>query len=74
MWEMAKESMVMFLRGKLFADHKHAFGMMAVGTAITAALFLAASRAGVPVLASAPICAFLGGALQPRLFKNLKYR
>jgi hypothetical protein len=74
MWELAKESMVMFLRGKLFASNKHAFGMMAVGMGITAAMFLAATKLGVPILAAAPVSAFLGGGLQPRLYKNLKYR
>jgi hypothetical protein len=74
MWDLAKESMVMFLRGKLFADPRHAFGMMAVGTALTATLFVVTTKLGVPMLAAAPLSALLGGGLQPRLFKNLKYR
>jgi Flp pilus assembly protein TadB len=74
MWDLAKESMVMFLRGKLFADNKHAFSMMAAGMAVTAALFVVAVKLGVPLLVAAPASAFLGGCLQPRLYKNLKYR
>lgn len=75
MWELAKGSMVMFLQGKLFASAKQAYGLMAVGALLTALVFVAATRLlHVPILAAAPLCAFAGGLLQPRLYKNLKYR
>lgn len=74
MWDMARESMILFLRGKLFADPRHAFGLMAVGLGLTAAAFIGAVKLGAPLMVAAPITAFLGGALQPRLYKNLKYR
>lgn len=74
MWELIKNSTKMFVRGKLFANHKHAFGMAALGAGVTAALFVGAAKAGMPVLAAAPVAAFLGGCLQPRLYKNLKFQ
>lgn len=73
MWDMFMSAAQGFLTGKLFARPAHAYGMLLVGIVITAGLFLAGWRVGLPLPAAAAIAAFLGGALQPRLFKNLKY-
>lgn len=74
MWELAKESMLLFLRGKLFASPRDAFGLMALGLGVTAVGFVAAVKLGAPIGIAAPVTAFLGGVLQPRLYKNLKYK
>jgi hypothetical protein len=74
MWEMGFSSIKLFLRGKLFASLPHALGFALVGVLVTAILFVVLARVGLPVLAAGPIAAFGGGLLQPRLYKNLKYR
>jgi len=74
MWEMGLSSIGLFLRGKLFASLPRAVGLAGVGLLATAALFVALVRLGLPMLAATPIAAFAGGVLQPRLYKNLKYR
>ena len=63
-----------FFRGRLFANNGKAFGQIAIGVAVTALLFLAARRLGIPLWGAAAVAGFLGGGLQPYLFKNLKYR
>jgi hypothetical protein len=75
MWDLAKQSMVLFLEGKLFASARQAYGLMATGAIGTAVVFLLAVKAlHAPLVVAAPLVAFAGGLVQPRLFKNLKYR
>jgi hypothetical protein len=74
MWETGLISIGLFLRGKLFASLRQAIGLAALGFVLTAVLFIGLARLGVPVLVATPIAAFAGGMLQPRLYKNLKYR
>ena len=74
MWEMTKSSISLFLQGKLFADPAQVYKQMAIGVIVTAVLLYALTYVGLhPILASI-IAGLLGGALQPYLFKNLKYR
>lgn len=74
MFEMALSSMSAFLRGRLFANNQKAFGQIAIGVAASALLFLAALKLGVALWGAGALAGFAGGALQPFLFKNLKYR
>jgi hypothetical protein len=74
MWAMAQNSVVLFFRGKLFAEPFKAYRLIAIGVVVTAALLLILAELGTPVWLAAPISAAIGGALQPYLFKNLRYR
>mgnify|MGYP003390919787 CR=1 FL=1 len=71
---MVISSIGLFFRGKLFAEPGKAYLQLAIGMIVTAACLLAVSRLGVPLLFSAIGAGFLGGALQPYLFRNLRYR
>ena len=75
MLEMAMSSISLFLRGKLFAEPSKAMTQLLIGVIVTAALFLiAAELAGATPWLAAVIAGFIGGALQPYLFKDLRYR
>ena len=74
MWEAGLDSIKLFLRGKLFANLHHAMGLAFVGMVATGLGFVVLAKLGIPVLAAGSIAAFGGGMLQPRLYKNLKYR
>ena len=75
MFEMVLSSISLFFRGKLFAEPVHAYTQLAIGIFFAATCFVLATRvAGLPYWASAAIAGFLGGALQPRLFRDLRYR
>lgn len=67
-------SMRLFLRGKLFQDPWQVFRLSLLGVAVSAALFLLLTLAGLGTAGSAGVAGLLGGALQPWLFRNLKYR
>jgi len=74
MWETGLISIGLFLRGKLFASLSQALGLAVLGMLLTALVFVVAIKLGAPLLVATPVVAFAGGMLQPRLYKNLKYR
>lgn len=74
MWEMAKSSILLFLKGKLFAEPAKVYRQTAIGALVTAALLLILAKLGVPVVAAAAGAGLVGGALQPYLFRDLRYR
>lgn len=74
MFDMFKNSIVLFMRGKLFQDMSAALRQGAIGIAVTALACILLAMLGVPLLISVLIAALLGGGLQPYLFKDLKYR
>lgn len=75
MIEMVKNSIGLFLRGKLFAEPGKAYTQLAIGILLTAFLFILALRfGGLPHWAAAAFAGFIGGSIQPYLFRNLRYR
>jgi len=71
---MAQNSIVLFFRGKLFAEPGKAFLKILIGIAVTALLLIAIAKAGAPLWMAALVAALIGGGLQPYLFRNLRYR
>ena len=75
MLDMVRNSIGLFLRGKLFAEPGKAYLQLIFGIIFTALCFLAALQAGgLAYWQAAAIAGFLGGAVQPYLFRDLKYR
>ena len=75
MYEMVKNSVTLFFQGRLFAEPGKAYFQLAIGIFLTALYFIAALRfAGLPYWVAASVAGFLGGALQPYLFRDLRYR
>ncbi|ODR98206.1 hypothetical protein AUC69_09845 [Methyloceanibacter superfactus] len=71
---MATNSMTLFFQGKLFADPSKAYRQLAVGGGVTAVVLVVLSLIGAPVWLAAIVGGLIGGAIQPYLFKDLKYR
>lgn len=74
MWEMAVTSMKLFLAGKLFQHPWSVVGQSAIGFGLSATATLGLLLSGLHPLAAVGVAALAGGALQPYLFKDLKYR
>jgi hypothetical protein len=74
MWEMVKSSIVLFLQGRLFAEPAKVYRQTAIGAVITLVILLLLAALGLPAAASAAIAGLIGGAVQPYLFKDLRYR
>lgn len=73
MWEMFKQSMIMFLKGNLFRDNKLVFIQGSIGVGVAVVLTVLLGKFLLPMWTAAIIGGFVSGALMPYLFKNLKY-
>lgn len=74
MWAMAQNSIVLFFRGKLFAEPAKVVQQLLIGIVLAAVLLVAIAKAGAPLWAAAAVAGLISGGLQPYLFRNLKYR
>ncbi|HFD13241.1 MAG TPA: hypothetical protein ENJ32_12350 [Crenotrichaceae bacterium] len=72
MFEMLKDSILLFLKGKLFQNPKKAYTQIAIGAGVTLVVFLIVASIS-SVLWGAILAGLVGGAIQPRLFRDLKY-
>ncbi len=80
MWDMAKNSITLFFQGRLFKDSSKVYRQILLGAVFTGIVMILATAvlsaiglAGEAVWIAAAIAGFLGGMLQPYLFKDLKY-
>lgn len=72
MLEMFKSSVNLFFKGKLFRDNKAVFKQWIIGFVITLLLLLVIGYLA-SLLIGVIVASVVGGALQPYLFKDLKY-
>lgn len=73
MWSMFLNSAQLFLKGKLFRDQNQVFRQGAIGVVIGILLLVILAKLGAPVWLAAIIAGLVSGAVQPYLFKDLKY-
>ncbi|HBO12297.1 MAG TPA: hypothetical protein DD491_05870 [Halieaceae bacterium] len=74
MFEMIKNSAVLFVQGRLFHNPLSVLLLNLVGISVSLALCLGLTLSGIPFWIAAIAGAFIGGCLQPWLFRNLRYR
>jgi hypothetical protein len=72
MFDMFVNSVKLFFAGRLFRDNRAVLLQWAKGFSVCLALLLVVGFAVSP-LAGVVVGALVGGALQPVLFKDLKY-
>ncbi len=73
MFEMVKSSAILFFQGRLFKNPNEVMRQLAIGIGLTVVVFLVLVKfAGL--LIAAIIAGFVGGAVQPTLFKDLNTR
>ena len=72
MFQMFASSVQLFLRGKLFRDGRQVFSQWLKGFVITLAVMVIAGLMFMPWV-GVILGSLIGGALQPYLFKDLKY-
>ena len=73
MWDMFTNSLRLFLKGKLFRDPRMVLRQWLIGVAATLVALVLLARLGVPLWLAVLLASLGGGALQPFLFKDLKY-
>ena len=72
MFQLFASSVQLFLRGRLFRDGRQVFSQWLKGFAITLAVMVIAGLMFMPWV-GVILGSLIGGALQPYLFKDLKY-
>jgi hypothetical protein len=73
MWSMFVQSAQLFLKGKLFRDPAMVFRQSVIGVAIGVVVLVVLAKLGMPVWTAAGLAGLATGAVQPYLFKDLKY-
>jgi hypothetical protein len=74
MWATMKNLIVLLCQGKLLADPMKVGRQWAVGVVVTAAILFIGVKLGAPIWIAGLTAGLIGGALQPYLFKDLRYR
>lgn len=74
MFHMFWNSVSLFFKGKLFQDFNKVMMLAGLGMAICAILLIVLAKVGLPIWLSVVITSLIAGGLQPRLFRDLKYR
>lgn len=74
MFDMFWNSVQLFFKGNLFQDFNKVMMLMAVGAGLAAVLMVVLVKAGVSLWLAVMLSSLLAGAIQPRLFRDLKYR
>ncbi|ULA62449.1 MAG: hypothetical protein LZF86_20047 [Nitrospira sp.] len=74
MFDMFCNSVQLFLKGKLFHDLPKVAMLAGVGIGLAAAIVIALVKMGCSLWVAVAAAGFCAGALQPRLFRDLKYR
>lgn len=74
MIDTAKNAIILLLQGRLFAEPSKVYRQLAIGIIVTAIILFVVASVGVPPWIAALGAGLLGGALQPYLFRDLRYR
>jgi len=74
MLHLVKHALALLLEGKLFRDMRYFYRRLAIGVGLTVAVMMIASLVIKSLIALALIGGFIGGALQPYLFEDVRYR
>ncbi len=72
MFDMVMQSSKLFFAGKLFQDNKMVMRQIAIGAGVGAVVVVGVAQFA-PIWAAAIAGGAVAGALQPILFKDLKY-
>ena len=74
MFEMFLNSATLFVQGKLFQDWPSVCKQAGIGIAIAFSLAIFLAMIGLSLWSVIIIASLVSGAVQPYLFKDLKYR
>jgi hypothetical protein len=73
MWGTFTYSLRLLLKGKLFREPRTVARQWLIGVVVTLVVLVALAKLGAPLWLAVLLASLGGGALQPVLFKDLKY-
>ena len=74
MFDIFWNSVMLFFKGKLFQDPYKVLMLGGLGVGIGAALFIVFVKLGLALWLAVALASLTVSGLQPRLFRDLKYR
>jgi len=74
MFDMLLSSITLFIQGKLFKDLGTLAIKLLIGIVVTVVICIGAVKFGLDIWMAIIIASVIGGAIQPYLFKDLKYQ
>jgi hypothetical protein len=74
MFDMLLNSVTLFMKGKLFQDLGSVFIKLLIGILVTSVICFGAVKLGLSIWLAIGAASLIGGAIQPYLFKDLKYK
>ena len=74
MFDMFLNSISLFFKGKLFQDMNMVIRQSLFGIVIAVVLLIITVKSGLSLWIAVLATSLISGAIQPLLFKNLKYR
>ncbi|PHS18272.1 MAG: hypothetical protein COA86_09025 [Kangiella sp.] len=74
MFDMLLSSITLFIQGKLFKDLGTLAIKLLIGIVVTVVICIGAVKFGLDIWIAIIIASVIGGAIQPYLFKDLKYQ
>jgi hypothetical protein len=73
MWESFLDAFKLLCAGKLFRDFGQVVKMTLIGNIVGAVILVVLVKLQAPLFVAVPVAAVITGALQPWLYKDLKY-
>ncbi len=73
MWDMFSNSFRLFLKGKLFREPREVAKKWLIGFIVALIAVVVLAYAGLQLWLAVIVASFVAGALQPYLFRDLKY-
>ena len=73
MFEMLINGITLFCKGRLFQNIGHVIKQLCIGIFISAAIVIGLVKMGLALWIAIVIASLVSGAIQPYLFKDLKY-
>jgi len=73
MLDMFMNSFILFRKGRLFQNIGHVIKQASIGMVIAAVIVVVAVKVGLALWIAIVIASLISGAIQPYLFKDLKY-
>jgi len=74
MFDMLLSSVTLFIQGKLFKDLGTLAIKLLIGIIVTVIICIGAVKFGLDIWMAIILASIIGGAIQPYLFKDLKYK
>ena len=73
MLDSLSDVFTLFIRGKLFRDFGNVVQQTLIGNFLAAVILIVLAKSGIPLWVDISVASIVAGAMQPWLFKDIKF-